>query len=134
MIAVDTSVVVAGFASWHEHHETARGALDTGPSLPSHAALESYSVLTRLPHGLRVSPSLVVEFLADTFPEPSLVIPATVARHIPARLSDIGIEGGAVWDALIAITAAAHDATLLTFDARAARAYARCGVEAELLA
>ena len=83
---------------------------------PSRASPSSHAFRT----GSGCSPSLVVEFLADTFPEPSLVIPATVARHIPARLSDIGIEGGAVWDALIAITAAAHDATLLTFDARAA--------------
>jgi hypothetical protein len=45
---VDTSVVVAGFASWHESHHRARRTLDGGVSLIGHCALETYSVLTRL--------------------------------------------------------------------------------------
>lgn len=49
MIAADTSVVVAAFASWHEGHESALVALARRPRLPGHVALESYSVLTRLP-------------------------------------------------------------------------------------
>jgi len=28
MIAFDTSVLVAGFSSWHEHHESSVAALD----------------------------------------------------------------------------------------------------------
>ncbi len=28
MIAFDTSVLVAGFSSWHEHHESAVATLD----------------------------------------------------------------------------------------------------------
>lgn len=49
MTAVDTSLVVAAFASWHERHEAARRAMDGGVRLIEHCALETYSVLTRLP-------------------------------------------------------------------------------------
>jgi hypothetical protein len=47
--AADSSVVVAAFASWHEHHRQARKALDGGIHMIDHCALETYSVLTRLP-------------------------------------------------------------------------------------
>ena len=47
--AVDSSVVIAAFASWHEHHAIARKAMTARPRLIAHAAVESYSVLTRLP-------------------------------------------------------------------------------------
>ncbi|MEX2240756.1 MAG: PIN domain-containing protein [Burkholderiales bacterium] len=49
MIAADTSVVVAAFASWHEGHAAALRALGRGVRVPAHVLLESYSVLTRLP-------------------------------------------------------------------------------------
>jgi predicted nucleic acid-binding protein len=34
--AADTSLVVAAFASWHEHHEAARRVLDGGVRLIEH--------------------------------------------------------------------------------------------------
>lgn len=49
MKAVDSSVVIAAFASWHESHESARRALAARPRAIAHAAVETYSVLTRLP-------------------------------------------------------------------------------------
>jgi hypothetical protein len=49
MMVADTSLVVAAFASWHEKHEAARRALDEGLNLIEHCALETFSVLTRLP-------------------------------------------------------------------------------------
>ena len=45
MKAADTSLVVAAFASWHEHHERARRLLDGGLRLIEHCALETASVL-----------------------------------------------------------------------------------------
>jgi hypothetical protein len=41
MIAVDTSVAVAAFASWHERHEQARQALDDDVRLVAHCAIET---------------------------------------------------------------------------------------------
>ena len=71
MIAADTSLVIAAFASWHEQHEPARRALDAGLRLIEHCALETYSVLTRLPPPHRVSGDIVREFLGVRFPSPT---------------------------------------------------------------
>ena len=60
MKAVDSSVVIAAaFATWHEHHALARKATADKPRLVAHAAVESYSVLTRLPQPHRADPSIV---------------------------------------------------------------------------
>ncbi len=63
MIAVDTSVVVAAFASWHEGHRSALAVLARHPRLPAHVAVESFSVLTRLPPPHRAPAVLVRDFL-----------------------------------------------------------------------
>ncbi len=39
MSAVDTSVIVAAFASWHEAHDVARRALGHRPALLGHCAV-----------------------------------------------------------------------------------------------
>ena len=67
MKVADTSLVVAAFASWHEKHEPARGALDAGPGLVDHCALETFSLLTRLPPPHRASAGLVRDFLAGRY-------------------------------------------------------------------
>lgn len=133
MIAVDASVVVAGFASWHELHERALDALDRGPRLPAHAALETYSVLTRLPPPLRVAPDPVVGFLHARFPRPWLALDEGGTAILIDDLRDSRVGGGAVYDALIAAAARVNGATLLSFDTRAASTYAALGVEFELL-
>jgi predicted nucleic acid-binding protein len=133
VIAVDSSVVVAAFASWHELHERARTALDRRPRLPAHAALETYSVLTRLPPPHRAPAELVLAFIADRFPETYIVLPAK--RHGPLleELGSLGIAGAATYDALIAVTAREAGATLLSCDVRAASTYARLHTDVEYL-
>lgn len=133
MIAVDTSVVVAGLASWHEGHTPARAALARKPRLPAHVALEVYSVLTRLPPPHQVTPALVVAFLEDHFPDPVLPYPA--ARHLSLlkEASEKGITGGALYDALVADTANHAGATLLTRDRRATRVYEALGVAFQMV-
>jgi len=68
MIAVDTSVVVAAFASWHEAHAQAAAVLVERPRLPAPVALEAYAVLTRMPPPHRAEASVVGEFLRRSFP------------------------------------------------------------------
>jgi predicted nucleic acid-binding protein len=131
--AADTSVAVAAFASWHELHEPARAALRDGVVLIAHCALETYSVLTRLPSPHRAPGRLVHEFLAAQFPDPHLVMRAGAQRGITGRLVEIGVEGGAVYDALVALTAAGAGATLASCDGRAAATYERCGVSVRLV-
>ncbi|MBI4704922.1 MAG: type II toxin-antitoxin system VapC family toxin [Deltaproteobacteria bacterium] len=129
MKAVDTSVIVAGFASWHESHTPARRALDEHPSLIGHCALETYSVLTRLPAPHRAPPRLVAQFLAVRFPGVPLTLPGAAQLELVARLAAAGISGGAVYDALVGATAAHHGATLLTLDGRAQEIYERLRVK-----
>jgi hypothetical protein len=69
-VTPDSSVVVAAFASWNEHHPQAIEALAEHDveDLVAHAELESYSVLTRLPEPFRAAPELVAEYLHEDFP------------------------------------------------------------------
>ena len=127
MIAADTSVVVAGFASWHEGHSAAREALDATVRLPAHVTLEVYSVLTRLPPPHRATSSIVWSFLQDRFRKPCLGLSASEHRSLLREASEKGITGGAVYDALVAATARHAGATLLTRDRRAVRVYEALG-------
>ena len=128
MKAVDTSVVVAAFASWHEAHERALRALDEHPMLPAACALEAYAVLTRLPPPHRATPELVRDFLAATFPGPRLALSPAVADGAIEAFVQRGISGGAAYDAMIALLAADAGATLVTLDLRARATYERMAV------
>jgi predicted nucleic acid-binding protein len=134
LIAVDSSVVVAAFASWHELHEPARAALDRGPRVPAQAALEVYSVLTRLPPPHRVRAGLVRDFLAARFPAPYLALAPERFPQFTAEVAEREIVGGAAYDALIAAVARDAGATLLTCDRRAERIYVRIGAAVDYLA
>ncbi len=134
MIAVDTSVVVAGFASWHEGHRAAAAALARRPRVPAHVLIEAYSVLTRLPlphrarppiWSARFSPNAFQSHRSSFRPRAYLELVESSAR---ARLA-----GGAVYDALIAATARHANATLLTRDERALVVYQRMKVPVEVV-
>ena len=133
MKAADTSLVVAAFASWHETHQVARRALDSGLHLIEHCALETYSVLTRLPPPHRTSGAIVREFLEARFSQPFLRLSARAYRDFILGLPDHGVTGGAAYDALVAATAAGHGVELVTCDRRALPVYERYGIRAQLL-
>jgi len=133
VIAVDTSIVVAAFATWHEAHDQARRILDRAPRLPGHAGLEAYSVLTRLPGPERASPADVASYLAHEFREPWLLLPIDELPRFVQRIAALGIAGGATYDALIGATAKHAGATLLTRDLRARGVYERLGVDVEFV-
>jgi predicted nucleic acid-binding protein len=132
--AADTSLVVAAFASWHQDHDGARRALDGGLRLIEHCALETYSVLTRLPPPHRASGDIVRDFLAARFPEPLLRMSASRYREFVLSLPDRQVAGGAAYDALVAATALANGAELITCDRRAIPVYERYGIRSQLLA
>lgn len=134
MIAVDTSVVVAAFASWHEGHEASVRVLDRQPRLPAHVLLESYSVLTRLPAPHRAPAGIVETFLTERFSADLLTLPAREVRALVGAAAASGMIGGAIYDALIAATAKHAGATLLTRDRRALVAYERIGIRYEMVA
>ena len=133
MKAADTSLVVAAFASWHENHEAARRALDSGLRLIEHCALETYSVLTRLPPPHRTAGAVVRDFLEARFPEPFLRLDTRAYKRFVVGLTDHGVTGGAAYDALVAATAAGCDAELVTCDRRALPIYERYGARTQLV-
>lgn len=134
MIAVDTSVVVAAFASWHEAHASAAAALARKPRVPAHVLVEAYSVLTRLPPPHRAPPGLVAAFLLESFRAAPLVLPARAHLRLVEEAAAAGTTGGSIHDALIAATLRHAGARLVTRDRRAVPSYERFGVEYELLA
>ena len=128
MIAVDASVVIAAFATWHERHEPAARLIVERPALPAPVALEVYAVLTRMPPPHRMDGGVVRDYLKRTFPDPPLTLPDSRYASLVDELVDLGINGGASYDAAIAIVAAHHGCELATLDRRAQMTYDRVGV------
>lgn len=129
MRALDTSVAVPALVEWHEAHAAVVAALDPDDRLAQHAALEAYSVLTRLPAPLRLDPGRAAETLRTRFPPPYLTLPSEAHDALVLRLSRAGVRGGAVYDGLVGATASAHETVLLTRDERATATYRALGVE-----
>lgn len=96
-------------------------------ALSGHAMIETYSVLTRLPGDLRLTPADAARLLAERFSE-ALLLRSATARDLPRVLSGLGVAGGAVYDALVALAALEHGADLATRDARAKTTYDKVGV------
>ena len=84
-------------------------------------------MLTRLPGDVRVAPADAARLLRERFGDPLLLGPDTGAR-LPEVLSRLGVSGGAVYDALVALAAVEHGAALATRDARARATYEAVGV------
>lgn len=133
LTACDTSVAVAALDENHESHALCRRVvMDTGPALAGHATFETYSVLTRMPIPLRLSPTRAAEVLAAGFPE-ECWLGASDTSVLRARLASLGVAGGSVYDALVGQAALVNDRLLLTRDRRAERTYRALGVDYELL-
>jgi predicted nucleic acid-binding protein len=132
-VTPDSSVVIAAFASWNRHHETAIATLGDARDLVAHVELESYSVLTRLPEPFRAEPALVAEYLRKDYPGRRMVLGETERRALVGRLAGLSLAGGAVYDAMVAATAAKCGYRLLSCDRRAASTYQRLGVEVAYL-
>lgn len=96
-------------------------------ALSGHALAETYSVLTRLPGDLRVTPDDAVRLLGERF-APPLVLGTELSGRIPDVLGQLGIGGGATYDALVALAAREHGADLATRDQRARATYEMVGV------
>ena len=90
-------------------------------------AATTYSVLTRLPGDARLAPADAAQLLNARFPSP-LVLSSSRTRKLPDTLSRLGIAGGAVYDALVALAAKEHGPALATRDARPRSTYDGVGV------
>ena len=105
--AIDSSCVIAAVCSWHESHERVFTALNArigrgGLVVPSHALLESYAVLTRLPPPHRLAPADAEAVLRGFLEEATLAaLGASDQWPLLRALSAERIAGGASYDALI---------------------------------
>jgi toxin FitB len=128
-LGVDTSVAVPLLVRTHAAHAAVVRWWDGREvALSGHALAETYSVLTRLPGDLRLAPADAARLIADRFAEPLMLRPEAF-RRLPDELSRLGIAGGAVYDALVALAAVEHGASLATRDARAKSTYETVGVQ-----
>jgi len=126
-LALDTSVAVPLLVQTHrEHAAVVRWWAGRDVALSGHALAETYSVLTRLPGDLRLSPGDAAWLLRERFGVP-FVLRAQTARRIPEVLGELGIAGGAVYDAIVALAAVEHGADLATRDVRAKATYELVG-------
>jgi predicted nucleic acid-binding protein len=111
-------------------HEAATTALAAEqPSLIAHVAFETTAAMSRMPDGQRLPASVVFEWLERRFQARWLALPASATRRGLRVAIERGIRGGALYDALIAATAAHHRHTLISADRRAATVYAAFDVD-----
>jgi predicted nucleic acid-binding protein len=122
LIAIDTSVLVAGALEGHAFHHRAfvgqqaihRGELQAMVS--AHALTEVYSVLTKVPNGLSPAEARVV---VSTIRRRVRVVLPTLQTYLAAieRCSVRALKSGAVYDALHLVEAEREGASiLLTFN------------------
>ncbi len=131
VVLLDTSTAIALVVEDHEAHAATLDALrGRRLGLAGHAWFETYSVLTRLPAGLRRSPADALRVLARDFPA-SRFLGEAEAAALGAELARLGVSGGAIFDALVAAAARQHRLPLVTADARARPVYEALGVVIE---
>ena len=132
VLLLDTSAAVALVVEDHESHAATLAAVrGRRLGLAGHAWFETYSVLTRLPGGLRRSPADVAALLAHDFPATAF-LSEEVAAALGPELVTMGASGGAVYDALVGAAARQHGRTLVSGDARARPVYEALGVRVRL--
>jgi predicted nucleic acid-binding protein len=131
---LDTSTAIALIVEDHEAHAATVEALrGRRLGLAGHAWFETYSVLTRLPAGLRRSPRDVIRLLDHDFPASGFLGEADSVA-LSRELAQLGISGGSVYDALVGAAARQHRRPLVSGDIRARSVYEALGVEPETIA
>ena len=130
---LDTSAAVALVVEDHDAHVATLDAVRGRQlGLAGHAWFETYSVLTRLPAGLRRSQSDALRLLAGNFPA-SRFLGEAEAADLGGELAGLGVSGGAVYDALVGAAARQHRLPLVSADPRARPVYQALGVDIELI-
>jgi predicted nucleic acid-binding protein len=128
---LDTSTAIALILEDHEAHAPTIAAVrGRRLGLSGHAWFETYSVLTRLPAGVRRSPADAIRLLTHNFPAAAFLGEAESAA-LGAELATLGISGGAVYDALVGAAARQHRRPLVSSDERARSVYDALGVQIE---
>jgi predicted nucleic acid-binding protein len=128
MIAADASVLVPALLASHEFHEACHESAGLIDSAIGRALVETSAVLTRLPQPYTVPPGQASAALRSDSSNVLVLAGGEVADAIDGFVLARG-SGGASYDALIAVTAKRHSATLLIRDERAAEVDDRVGAD-----
>jgi len=122
----DTSVLVAASVEPHPMHERSLVWLKRAKAeelemlVASHTIAELYGVLTTLPLRPRLTPDTALRLILTNVRKIAKIVPLSVSDYEATieRLAELGISGGAVYDALIARAARRSGAErLLTLNA-----------------
>ena len=132
--AVDSSVALAAIIEDDPQHQAAGLALAESNRTIGHVAMETYSVITRIPPPLKLDAETAVSVIEARLPPERVALDATHGPPAIRRLAEAQISGGATYDGLIALTALDHEIELISRDRRAARVYRALGVCFRLLA
>ena len=131
VVLLDTSAAIALVVEDHEAHAaTLEAVRGRRLGLAGHAWFETYSVLTRLPPGLRRSPAEVTRLLARNFPA-SVFLGEAETMDLGRELARLGISGGAVYDAMVGAAARQGRRPLVSRDRRARPTYEALDVKVE---
>jgi predicted nucleic acid-binding protein len=121
----DTSIIIAAMVESHPMHEIAFPWLKQAKTksfeliIASHTLAELYAVLSTLPIKPRISPAVAWRLIHENIEAVSKVISLTSSEYSATikRLSESGLIGGIVYDALIAkVAQKAGVKRLLTFN------------------
>jgi predicted nucleic acid-binding protein len=108
-VLLDTSVLVAALVEPHPEHQRALPWFTKGKSratelvVSSHSIAELYAVLSTLPVSPRITPGLAWRLIHESVEPRVSVVPLSSSDYLATikRMSDMGLSGGAVYDALI---------------------------------
>lgn len=136
-VALDSSVVIPLVVATHSAHGLVTRWWRAWPAeelaLAGHAAVETFSVLTRLPGDLSLSPNDAARLLRVRL-APPLTLGSKTQRRLVDTFAERGIVGGAVYDGLVGLVALEHGVPLATRDLRARDTYERLGVSVLVVA
>jgi predicted nucleic acid-binding protein len=136
--ALDTSVIVAALLDWHAENDRASAAVsrtladENGVLIPVSALFQAFSVMTRMPKGLRMHPADAVARLHDNFAARATLVAhdSTSAWTFLDLIVSRGVAGGGIHDADILLCAERAGATrLLTLNPVDFERFGPTGVE-----
>jgi len=122
---LDTSAIIAAMLPDHVHHLEAHAWLNQAKQgkfeffVSGHSVAEIYAVLTRLPRQPRIQPSEAWQLIQENVVQKATVITLTSVEYLRLieKLSQRGISGGQVYDAIIAQAAeSCHAEQLVTLN------------------
>lgn len=121
----DTSVIIAALVESHPRHARAFPWLKQAKAaefelvIASHTLAELYAVLSTLPIKPRISPAVAWRLIRENIETIGKIISLTPAEYcaVIKQMSESGLTGGIVYDALIAkVAQKAKVERLLTFN------------------